>query len=193
VDNYEKGGASLRLHAMLPSSQANGPGLRWVLWLQGCNLACPGCFNPETHPFNAGQRVEISSLAKSILERQYQIEGLSVSGGEPFYQAHALAIFLEMIRQQSQLSVLIFTGFSLSELSSIPAAPRVLEMTDVLIAGRYIQSRRVASGLIGSDNKKIHLLTNRYSQEDILSSFEAEVHIQTDGGILLTGIDPLQW
>lgn len=178
---------------MLPSSRVNGPGSRWVLWLQGCNLACPGCFNPETHPFNAGQRVDVSSLAKSILEHQDQIEGLSLSGGEPFFQSHALATFLEMIRQQSQLSVLIFTGFSLSELSSIPAATRVLEMTDVLIAGRYIQSRRVASGLIGSDNKEIHLLTNRYSREDILSSFEAEVHIQTDGGILLTGIDPLQW
>lgn len=193
MDNYKKGDASLRLHAMLPYSRANGPGSRWVLWLQGCNLACPGCFNPETHSFNAGQKVEISSLAKTILERQENIEGLTVSGGEPFYQAHTLAPFLEMIRHQSQLSVLIFTGFSLNELDSMPAAPRVLEMTDVLIAGRYLQNRRVASGLIGSDNKKIHLLTKRYSQEDILASFEAEIHIQTDGGILLTGIDPLQW
>lgn len=193
MDNHDKGGAFLRLHATLPYSLANGPGSRWVLWLQGCNLSCPGCFNPESHPFNAGQRVEISSLAKSILECKEQIEGLSVSGGEPFYQAHALALFLEMIRQQSRLSVLIFTGFSISELGSIPAASRVLEMTDVLIAGRYIQSRRIASGLIGSDNKKIHLLSNRYSLEDILTSFEAEIHIQTDGGILLTGIDPLQW
>lgn len=193
MNNHDKEGIFLRLHGMLPSSQANGPGSRWVLWLQGCNLACPGCFNPETHPFDAGQRVEIPSLAKTILECQDHIEGLSVSGGEPFYQAHGLAIFLEMIRQQSLLSVLIFTGFTLSELNSIPAAPRVLEMTDVLIAGRYVQNRRVASGLIGSDNKKIHLLTNRYTQEAILTSFEAEVHIQTDGGILLTGIDPLQW
>jgi len=193
VDNLEKGGAFLRLHGMLPSSQANGPGLRWVLWLQGCNLACPGCFNPETHPFNAGQRMEISSLAKSILDAQEHIEGISISGGEPFIQAQELAVFLEMIRQQSRLSVLIFTGYSLNELGSIPSASRVLQLTDVLIAGRYVQSRRIASGLIGSDNKKIHLLTNRYTREDILASFEAEVHIQIDGGILLTGIDPLQW
>ena len=65
-------GEILRLHQFLPASRANGPGLRAVLWVQGCSLGCPGCFNPQTHPFNEGQPVPVENLVSQIVALEEQ-------------------------------------------------------------------------------------------------------------------------
>ena len=76
------------LHALIPASLANGPGLRAVVFFQGCTLACPGCFNPGTHPF-AGTEISVLALAERVVRayREYKLEGVTFSGGEPMQQA----------------------------------------------------------------------------------------------------------
>src|SRR6266852_4410273 len=137
---------SLRLHHFLPSSRANGPGTRAVLWTQGCSLGCPGCFNPQTHSFDGGELVPVDDLFARLVALGDSIEGVTVSGGEPLQQRPALLSLLLRVRAETSLSVLVFTGFTWDELRSLPDADTLLACVDVLIAGRYDQARRLAVG-----------------------------------------------
>jgi anaerobic ribonucleoside-triphosphate reductase activating protein len=183
----------LHIHHFLPSSRANGPGLRAALWVQGCSLGCPGCFNPETHPFNGGQMVAVSELAQRIVGLKDTIEGLTISGGEPLQQRPALLALLRRVRQETSLSILLFTGFSWPEVQRMPEAQALLACVDLLLAGRYDPAQRLARGLLGSANKTIHFLTDRYSMSDLQAVPHAEVVITASGELLLSGIDPVVW
>lgn len=184
---------TLRLHHFEPASRANGPGVRAVIWVQGCAFGCPGCFNPETHAMRGGEDWPVAKLAERILSLKDQVEGLTISGGEPLYQHRALASLVESLRQKSDLSVLVFTGYDWSELQRLKGIERFLANIDVLLAGRYDASRRVARGLLGSSNKTVHMLTNRYTLDDLQAVPQAEVLLSPDGSVILSGIDPLSW
>lgn len=74
----------MRLHDIQHKSRANGPGLRTVVWTQGCTLACPECWNPRTHNPTSGEEVDPSALAERIVrEAPAGTEGVTISGGEP--------------------------------------------------------------------------------------------------------------
>ncbi len=186
---------TVRLHRFEPASRVNGPGLRAVVWVQGCGLNCPGCFNPETHSFEKGEVLPIEILAGRIqqAQQQYSLEGLTISGGEPVLQHRALAPLLEQIRTKTNLSVLVFSGYDWEEIQGFKGIDPFLAQIDVLIAGRYDASRRVAQGLIGSSNKTAHFITNRYNQKDLDEIPQAEIILSPDGEIILSGIDPLKW
>lgn len=183
---------ALRIHHLLPSSLANGPGLRAVVWVQGCALGCPGCFNPESHDFSAGEVITTKEMAARIMAVKEPIQGITISGGEPFHQHRALARLLADVRAQKDLSVLVFSGYTLEEINRLQAQ-ELLAQIDVLIAGRYQAQQRIASGLIGSANKSVHFLTSRYSPVDLANVPETEVLISPDGEIILSGINPLTW
>lgn len=182
----------LQIHRFEPVSVANGPGRRAVLWVQGCGLGCPGCFNPETHAFDAGERWTPTEAVERVLAVK-GIEGLTISGGEPAYQHRALAAMLEELRVKSSLSVLVFSGLTWEELQRVPGIEHFLGLIDVLIAGRYDETQRIAGGLIGSANKTVHYLTDRYTPENLARVPQAEVIVDTNGEIRLSGIDPLEW
>jgi anaerobic ribonucleoside-triphosphate reductase activating protein len=186
-------GDTIRLHRFEPSSRVNGPGTRAVIWVQGCALGCPGCFNPETHDFQRGETWTVESLAREVIALQGKIEGLTISGGEPAHQHRPLARLLAQVREQNRLSVVVFSGYQMNELERIPRMGEFLAGVDVLIAGRYVESERVANGLIGSANKTIHFLTRRYSAKDLAEVPQAEVLLSPGGEIILSGIDPLRW
>ncbi len=183
----------LRIHQMIAESRANGPGNRAVLWVQGCSLGCPGCFNPETHPFKRGRSVTAPELLNEIVPWIEKIEGLTISGGEPFQQGRSLAVFLHLVRTLTTLSVVVFSGYRLEELEKIRYAQEAMQYIDVLIAGRFEQDHRLATGLKGSANKTIHLLTSRYTLADLEQTPAGEVLIDPNGDIHLTGIDPITW
>jgi hypothetical protein len=131
----------LRLHHFLKCSYANGPGARAVMWVQGCPVRCPGCCNPGTHRFAAGNWVAVDDLAHEILALRQHIQGVTISGGEPLAQADALTELLLIVRTQSDLSVVLFTGYAWDELptilgqrqhSSTPVLPLLLRCADVL-------------------------------------------------------------
>jgi anaerobic ribonucleoside-triphosphate reductase activating protein len=185
--------APLRVHHFLPASRANGPGVRACLWLQGCSLGCPGCYNPATHPFVGGELVSPEDLSRRILALGGAIEGITVSGGEPLQQRAGLLALLGRLRGRTRLSVLVFTGFTWEEVRRMPEADALLGCVDVLIAGRYDASRHLARDLRGSANKTVHFLTGRYGPADLRRVPEAEVVITADGEIMASGIDPVRW
>jgi anaerobic ribonucleoside-triphosphate reductase activating protein len=184
--------SALLLHSFLPASTANGPGRRAVLWLQGCSLGCPGCFNPTTHPFEGGETVLVEDLVGRLAGLP-DIEGVTISGGEPLQQRPALLELLRRLRQTTALSVLVFTGFTWDEVHCFPEAEELLSRIDVLLAGRYERNQHLALDLRGSSNKTVHFLSSRYGPEDLHTVPVAEVVIEPDGDVIASGIDPLRW
>lgn len=162
------------------------------MWVQGCTLGCPGCFNPETHPAAPGRLVKVEALCGEIISLGSTIEGLTISGGEPFQQPEALASVLRKIRGETSLSILVFTGFTWPEIDRMGVVG-ILNDVDVLIAGRYQQHRRIARDLAGSSNKTFHFLTGRYTPIDFEAVPPAEILIDARGQVTLTGIDPILW
>ena len=181
---------TVRLHGILESSYANGPGRRSVIWFQGCTLACQGCFNPKTHALNNGITRTVAELVDQLVARSAEISGVTISGGEPLQQPDALRALVSGIRARSELSILLFSGYRRTEFESMSDGPTILGHIDVLIAGRYVPSRRVGAGLVGSANQQVHFLTDRYDHSDLHATPPSEVVIDTDGGVTLTGIDP---
>jgi anaerobic ribonucleoside-triphosphate reductase activating protein len=183
----------LRVHHFEAISHANGPGVRCVLWLQGCTLGCPGCFNQETHSTYAGRKLTVGQALQEIKASSVNVQGLTVSGGEPFQQLVPLLSLLTKVRDETDLSVLVFTGFSEAEFTRFPQWHELANCIDVVIAGRYEQSQRLADGLIGSQNKTVRFCSNRYSLRDLESVPPAEIVVGTNGEIILSGIDPVDW
>ena len=83
------------IHAILPASRANGPGLRAVVFVQGCSLNCTGCWNSGTHAFT-GEDVSIGAITLQVIEyvARYGLDGVTFSGGEPMQQADELALLI---------------------------------------------------------------------------------------------------
>jgi anaerobic ribonucleoside-triphosphate reductase activating protein len=183
----------LRIHEFLPRSRVNGPGMRAVVWVQGCSLGCPGCFNTRTHPFDQGRLVSVDELFHSLLALQGEIEGLTISGGEPLQQCQPLLALLRRVRRESSLSVLLFSGFTWIEIQQMPQASALLDCIDVLIAGRYEAAQHLARGLRGSANKTLHFVTDRYTEDDLQILPAAEVIITPAGEVMVSGIDPPAW
>ncbi len=183
--------AQLRIHSLLPQSRANGPGTRFVIWVQGCSFHCPGCFNPATWDIEAGYLITANSLFEQILAEQDNIEGISISGGEPLQQIIPLLNLMEKVKQETALSILLFTGYSWDEILAFTEAERLITCLDVLIAGRYNENLPCTKGLIASTNQTLHLLTDRYNESDLNAVPETEIILDKNGHILISGINPL--
>ena len=153
----------VQVAATCVGTRALGPGLRSVLWVQGCPFRCAGCIAPDWIPYRPGRGVRPDDLAAELLADP-DVTGLTFSGGEPMTQASALAGVIGHGRRMRELTLICFTGFRLAELRARPPDPGVaalLAQTDVLIDGRYVAARNDGRGLRGSDNQRIHFLSGR--------------------------------
>jgi anaerobic ribonucleoside-triphosphate reductase activating protein len=184
---------AMRIHHFLSRSRANGPGCRAVVWVQGCSLHCPGCYNSATHLVDGGHKVTVGSLVRRIVALGDSIEGVTVSGGEPLDQSAALVALLMGLRIAPHLSVLLFTGYTWEEVCARPEGEAILSHVDVLLAGRYEAAQRLARSLCGSSNKTVHFLTERYGPADLSHLPAAEAVVSPEGVVVLTGIDPPRW
>jgi anaerobic ribonucleoside-triphosphate reductase activating protein len=187
------GSLIVRVHAVEPRSRANGPGVRFVVWFQGCTLGCPGCFNPATHAVDPARGapgdIPIDELAAAMAAAG--ATGLSLSGGEPLQQPQAARALLDAARARG-MSTLAFSGYTIDEIRGLPGGPEVLARLDVLIDGRYVAGDRLATGLRGSANQRIQLLTDRHSLAEVEATPVAEIRIGPGGEVILTGVDPLK-
>lgn len=118
------------------------------------------------------------------------LEGLTISGGEPLEQAPALLKLLRIVSTKTELSVILFSGYTLEEIKAMPHGPEILCLVDVLVAGRFVQELREPRGLLGSANQQIHYLSERYSPRNIEKTEPAEIRFDSNGEISVSGIDP---
>ncbi|MDD1693206.1 MAG: radical SAM protein [Methanoregula sp.] len=180
----------LNLAGFLARSDANGPGTRAVIWVQGCPIRCRGCFNKASWSFSSGITVSANELADRILSIA-GIEGVTFSGGEPFAQADALASVGEQV-QQGRLTVITYTGYTYEQLIAHPdpGCNRLLRITDLLIAGPYMKNLACSDPYIGSSNQQVIPLTGRVlpeSPNEERAVETIEFSITPDGTVTTTG------
>jgi len=169
----------------MPRSVANGPGERFVVWTQGCSLACDGCFNPETHAA-VGPARAVGEVVAEVLATP-GIEGVTVTGGEPLEQPEALALFAREVARAG-LGVVVLSGFTREEIEASPAMTAAVSDVDMVVAGRYNRRLHLGSGLRGSSNKTYWARSSRYTEEMFLRLPEVEVLIDPEGTVTLTGM-----
>lgn len=175
----------LNIHAVITSSAMNGPGRRMVVFLQGCRRSCPGCFNPDTHSLENRNLFSPEQVFGRFFKPA--VEGLTVSGGEPFEQPRGLYLLLKEARSRG-LSTVVYTGYTLEELKEKEGAEDALQLIDVLIDGPYRDEMKEKTLLArGSSNQRLHFLTDRYALSDFLMPGRLEVIIGADGTVVETG------
>ncbi|MCR4739474.1 MAG: radical SAM protein [Lachnospiraceae bacterium] len=146
-----------------------GPGKRLVIWVSGCLRRCEGCANPELwerHPFQQIDTEDFLNMLHAQIDLM-DVDGITVSGGEPFDQAEELCELLGRIKQDRDL--LVFSGYRIEDIQKDPVMKKLLNLTDVLIDGEYIDSKNDGiSALRGSVNQRIHILdqglTGKYDE-----------------------------
>ena len=150
---------SIRLASDLQSdSIVDGPGLRTVIWTQGCSHNCPGCQNPQTWDFNGGGLVPLEAVYEVIDELEYQT-GITFSGGDPMYQPEACNQIAEYARKKG-LNIWCYTGFTFEEILLLaekkPIYREFLDKIDVLVDGRFkIEERDLSLLFRGSRNQRL--------------------------------------
>ena len=152
----------LNIAAWAAESVVNGPGKRFVLWLQGCPLHCPVCINPDYIPQVSRKHLSVSETAAYILSIP-NLEGITYSGGEPTLQAEALALLNDKLRMAG-LTIVSYSGYTLADLQKRPesAIAAFLDGLDILIDGPYQQTDAASLPWRGSRNQQIHFLTPTY-------------------------------
>ncbi|MBX3231001.1 MAG: radical SAM protein [Labilithrix sp.] len=158
-------GALLHVAQVIEDTEAEGPGRRFAVWVQGCPLRCAECCNPQMLRFEGGVATDPLALAARALAVP-GLEGVSLLGGEPFAQAEACAAFARAVRAGG-LGVMIYSGFTLAELQARPDARALLDACDLLVDGPYDRARPEPSRRwIGSANQERRFLTERYRPDD---------------------------
>ena len=134
----------LRINGLVEESIVDGPGMRFVVFTQGCPHRCQGCHNPESHALDGGYVVDTAEILDTFLQNPL-LHGMTFSGGEPFMQAEALCFLAEQVKASSK-SLVIYTGYTCEVLArwalTEPAVDRLLTLADILIDGPYREDRR---------------------------------------------------
>lgn len=186
---------SIRLAGFQDRSFVAGPGERAVIWVAGCRRRCPGCFKPEWFSFDVGEAVGVDELAARVFAID-GIDGVTLSGGEPFEQADPLARLCRLIRREG-LSVLTYSGYRLETLRKAAGPVGVLlTEIDILIDGEFRHDMQGDYKWRGSSNQKIHFLTavaREHSECDSMTVETPELQVTVSGndGIRLTGFPTL--
>ncbi|QHE87219.1 4Fe-4S cluster-binding domain-containing protein [Hydrogenophaga sp. BPS33] len=169
-----------------------GPGRRVGIWFQGCSVRCPGCISMDTwHPRQAD--VEVSMLLESIRGWLAESDGVTISGGEPFDQPDALMAVVEGVRHLTHGSVFVYSGHSYSSICSHPAVAEGL--IDALMSEPFMLDERQTLLLRGSDNQRLHLLTEKgkaefscFERDDSGDTKNLDFMVDNDGAVWLAGI-----
>ena len=130
---------SIRISGITPESIVDGEGIRYVIFVQGCPHHCVGCHNPSTHSFDGGEVVAIRDILTDIEKNSKYIDGITLSGGEPFCQIDQCSIIAKKA-QELGLTVWCYTGFSFEELYG--RQDKLLNYIDVLVDGPFVLNER---------------------------------------------------
>ncbi len=148
----------IRIAGIVHDSIVDGPGLRYVIFTQGCPHRCDGCHNPETHDFAGGKLTDTDKLYEDCVENPLT-KGVTFSGGEPFCQAEALYELGTRFRERGY-HLMSYSGWTYEELlkksESEEYVGKLLSILDLLVDGRFeLQNRSLMLTWRGSTNQRI--------------------------------------
>ena len=168
----------IRVCGIERESIVDGPGFRYVLFVQGCPHRCPGCHNPESHDPAGGTDMTTEEVFADIMKNPH-LQGVTFSGGEPFEQVPALLELGKMIREAG-LSLMSYSGYTLEELQrrADPQTDELLSMLDILVDGRYVESLRNLTLIYrGSENQRV-IDMNKTRTEGRVVEYQSDFDIE---------------
>lgn len=150
--------SSIRVSGLVEESIVDGPGMRYVVFAQGCLHNCKGCHNPATHALDGGHLVDVNDIINDV-KKNPLLKGITFSGGEPFLQAEA---FTELAKKCHELGldVICYTGYTFEKLVSSfdehSDWKLLLQNVDILIDGPFVETKKSLLLLFrGSSNQRI--------------------------------------
>ena len=162
----------LNIASIRKCTESEGIGKRFAIWTQGCLKRCKNCCNPDMQNFIAKNIIDSDTIIKDIKlsKEKYDIEGVTLIGGEPILQSKGLSCIAKYCRE-NELSVILFSGYTLKDIKekeeTFDGLHELLKYTDVLIDGEYIEELYDESrGFIGSINQKVYFFTNFYNKDN---------------------------
>lgn len=147
---------TIRVCGIEPESIVDGPGFRYVLFVQGCPHQCHGCHNPESWDPAAGADMSVGEIFDEIMAKKI-VSGVTFSGGEPFEQVGPLLELAKLIKAAG-LGLMSYSGYTLDELEARedPETDELLDMLDILVDGRYEETLRDLTLVYrGSGNQRV--------------------------------------
>jgi len=187
---------AVRINRMHHPLTVLGHGVRAGIWMQGCTIGCSGCASRDTWDPRAGEEVEISAVVRWLDSLDGPVDGVTVSGGEPFQQPVALAaLFAELDEwrrgRDAPADLLVFSGYTHARLSTRPDCADALSRCDAVVAGPYVERRNSGTGLRGSDNQELVALTplgaERYGRSTVAPAPAMQLSLDADA-VRLIGI-----
>ena len=181
----------LNVYKILNTTKAEGPGVRFCIWTQGCSKHCKGCFARDTWDFEGGISYNTEEIIDMISSQKNKIEGVTFLGGEPFEQAEALSNIADACKNMG-LSILCFSGMTYKEIlkSKNPFYKKLLSCIDLLIDGGFVEDKLdYKRPWVGSANQNYIFLTDRYNMKDVLKCRnKIEIHFEKNGRLFLNGM-----
>jgi anaerobic ribonucleoside-triphosphate reductase activating protein len=147
-----------------------GPGKRLVIWVAGCPFRCQGCIQPDYLPKNSGKDVSVPELTNVVDHYLNQIDGITVSGGEPLWQADALSLLMENI--PSSLEKMVFTGYKIDELNE--SQLQCVSKFDLVVDGRFKEINKGDYMWRGSSNQKFYSPTGKYTNKQLQAFYNCK-------------------
>ena len=148
----------IRIAGTVSESIVDGPGIRYVVFTQGCPHGCEGCQNPETHDFSGGKAVDTDELYEQCIDDPLH-EGVTFSGGEPFCQSEALYELGSRLKKHG-LNLMCYSGWTYEELlkkaENEEFVGKLLSITDILVDGKFmLEKRSLSLKFRGSENQRL--------------------------------------
>jgi anaerobic ribonucleoside-triphosphate reductase activating protein len=160
----------IKVAGIVKESIVDGPGIRMVVFAQGCKHKCKGCHNPNTHTFDGGELIEIDKII-SDLKKNTLLDGVTLSGGDPFEQAEKFAVLAQEVKKIG-LNVITYTGYTYEQLIGYSSERKgyreLLENTDMLVDGPFLmEEKSLLLKFRGSKNQRIIDVPNSIKNKKI--------------------------
>lgn len=162
-----------------------GPGERLGIWFSGCGKRCHCCMSPRLQQQVPSDRVSQEELRRLLLDYAGKVDGVTISGGEPLDQARELALLVDFIMRELTCDILLYSGYDLADIVSMPFGREILSCVSAVISGPYDVSRDDGRGIRGSSNQEVTILkaTSAYQGYDLVGQNRAH-QLFTSGSML---------
>lgn len=167
--------SSLKISGVIRESIVDGPGIRFVVFAQGCPRRCKGCHNPQTWPFDGGKDMTSREIMEEV-KKNPLISGITLSGGEPFCQPEGMAE-LAFAAHDNGLDVITYTGYLYEELlemaKSAPDVMKLLKQIDVLVDGPFVTAlKSYELKFKGSSNQRAIDVKKSLAQNSVVLAWD---------------------
>ena len=171
----------MRVNYIGKKLHAQGPGIRYTLWTQGCSIHCPGCSNKDTWDFSAGSNYSVKELADDILSTE-GINGLTITGGEPLDQFDEVYELCKLVFDK--MSIFLTTGYQDINLEQM----KIISVLDILCKGPFKIDKICKDGWRGSSNQEVCILTKRGKlEQEKYPPVYKEIIVSPKGNAIETG------